>query len=90
MTSQTAEATSLHGFNGSQSASIIVQSPHTISTRIRHWLCGLNGHERYLHTEPGRLSLRCVGCGHDSPGWDTGRRAYQRTYAGEPSRLRMR
>jgi hypothetical protein len=57
---------------------------------VRQTLCGLNGHDRYLHTEPGRVTLRCVGCGHDSPGWQTGRPAYQLTHSGDPARHRLR
>ena len=57
---------------------------------VRQSLCGLNGHDKYLHVDGSRVTLRCVGCQHESPGWDTGDRAYQRTYAGDPSRHRLR
>ena len=57
---------------------------------VRQSLCGLQGHDRYLHVDGSRVTLRCVGCKHDSPGWDTGGRAYQRTYAGDASRHRIR
>ncbi|MCC6162369.1 MAG: hypothetical protein IT182_03365 [Acidobacteria bacterium] len=62
--------------------------------RIGEWLqqaiCGMQGHDRYLHVEGSRVTLRCVSCRHDSPGWDTGGRAYQRTCAGDPRRHRLR
>lgn len=64
------------------------------AARVGRWLrqtmCGLHGHDRYLHVEGSRVTLRCVGCRHDSPGWETGGRAYQRTYAGDPTRHRLR
>ena len=67
-------------------------SEHTarVGTWLRQSLCALQGHERYLHVDGSRVTLRCVGCQHDSPGWDTGGRAYQRTYAGDPSRHKIR
>lgn len=57
---------------------------------VRQSLCGLNGHDKYLHVDGSRVTLRCVGCQHESPGWDTGDRAYQLTYAGDPSRHRIK
>lgn len=33
-------------------------------------LCGLRGHDALLKNEAGRLSLRCVSCPYESPGWD--------------------
>jgi hypothetical protein len=72
-------------------------SRHPISERaarvgvwVRQSLCGLNGHDKYLHVDGSRVTLRCVGCHHESPGWQTGDRAYQRTYAGDPSRHRIK
>lgn len=32
-------------------------------------LCGVGGHTRVLHFEPARLSLRCLTCGAETPGW---------------------
>jgi hypothetical protein len=61
-----------------------------VGTWLRQSLCGVNGHDKYLHVDGTRMTLRCVTCQHDSPGWDTGERAYQRTYAGDPGRHRMR
>ena len=31
--------------------------------------CGLRGHLYVLHSEPGRLSLRCFACGAQTRGW---------------------
>jgi hypothetical protein len=42
--------------------------------RVMDWLrqamCGLHGHETMLHFDKDRLSLRCVSCGHETPGWE--------------------
>ena len=47
------------------------------------------GHFKVLHTEPTRLALRCVACGHTSPGWTVGEPRFARTIAGDPERLRL-
>jgi hypothetical protein len=43
-------------------------------TRVMTWLqqtiCGLGGHDTLLHFEGERMSLRCVSCGHETPGWE--------------------
>lgn len=57
---------------------------------MRQALCGVQGHDRYLHVAGTRVTLRCVSCHHESPGWETGGHAYQRTYAGDPTRHRLR
>ena len=36
----------------------------------RRVICGLFGHDTLLHFENERMSLRCVSCGHESPGWE--------------------
>lgn len=41
---------------------------------LRALWCTMNGgHYRVLHVEPSRVALRCVGCGHETPGWEIGR-----------------
>jgi hypothetical protein len=41
------------------------------AARLRAWHCVLTGgHFSVLYTERDRLALRCVGCGHQSPGWE--------------------
>ena len=51
--------------------------------------CRLNGgHYKVFHTEPTRLALRCVACGHTSPGWEVGEPRLARTIQGDPARLR--
>ncbi len=37
--------------------------------RLRQVFCGLHGHDSLLNFEHDRLSLKCVSCGHESPGW---------------------
>lgn len=39
---------------------------------VRRFFCGLHGHDALLHFEQGRLSLMCVSCGYETPGWDVG------------------
>ena len=36
---------------------------------VHRGLCAMHGHDLFLHFEPHRLSLRCVGCGWESSGW---------------------
>ena len=40
-----------------------------MSISIRSFFCGLSGHDLLLHFEPYRLSLRCVSCSFETPGW---------------------
>jgi hypothetical protein len=41
--------------------------------RVDQCLCAFRGHVLFMHFEPRRLSLRCVSCGYESPGWQIGR-----------------
>jgi hypothetical protein len=51
--------------------------------------CVINGgHYKVLHTEPDRMALRCVACGHMSPGWAVGSPRVARTIPSDPERLR--
>ena len=38
--------------------------------RLRQALCGLHGHDMLRRFEQDRMSLRCVSCGHETPGWE--------------------
>lgn len=38
--------------------------------RVRQMWCGLHGHDALLQFEQERMFLRCVSCGHETPGWD--------------------
>jgi hypothetical protein len=37
---------------------------------LQQLFCGLRGHDTLLHFEGERMSLRCVSCGHETPGWE--------------------
>jgi hypothetical protein len=37
---------------------------------VRQAFCGLHGHDTMLNFEQERMSLRCVSCGHETPGWE--------------------
>ena len=36
---------------------------------LRQAFCSLHGHDTMLHFQQERMSLRCVSCGHETPGW---------------------
>jgi len=38
--------------------------------RLRQTLCGLHGHDAFLQFEQERMFLKCVSCGHETPGWE--------------------
>jgi len=56
----------------SQSAGLHAGSQHHVN-QARVWLhemlCALHGHDLVLHFERARICLRCVTCGHETPGW---------------------
>jgi len=37
--------------------------------RLRQIFCGLHGHDNLLQFEQERMFLKCVSCGHQTPGW---------------------
>ena len=38
---------------------------------VNQLFCGLSGHDELMrHVENGRMSLQCMSCGHETPGWD--------------------
>jgi hypothetical protein len=37
---------------------------------LNRTFCGLRGHDTLLNFEDERMSLRCVSCGHETPGWE--------------------
>ena len=45
-----------------------------IGARLLGWFrqayCSLHGHDRLMHFEKERVSLRCASCGHETPGWE--------------------
>ena len=40
-----------------------------IVRRARQVLCGMGGHARLLHFDGDHMSLRCLVCGAQTPGW---------------------
>lgn len=54
------------------------------------WCVVNGGHYKVLHTEPDRLALRCVACGHTSPGWAVGSPRLARRTPAKPDQLRVR
>jgi hypothetical protein len=53
------------------------------------WCVVNGGHYKVLHTEPDRMALRCVACGHTTPGWAVGAPRLARTVPADPDRLRV-
>jgi hypothetical protein len=41
-----------------------------LMTVMSQMFCGLKGHDTMLRFEEERMSLRCVSCGHETPGWE--------------------
>ena len=87
---QIAEPRTLGERSGSQTLPTV-----SIWTRTMSWLrstwCVINGgHYKVLHTEPDKLALRCVACGHQSPGWEVGAPRLARRMPADPDRLRAR
>jgi hypothetical protein len=37
---------------------------------LRQAFCGLHGHDSLLQFEKDRIFLKCVSCGHETPGWE--------------------
>jgi hypothetical protein len=57
----------LHGFSaGAPEVRIWVRS---VLALVRRKLCAIRGHDLLLRAESRRLSLRCLDCGWESPGW---------------------
>ena len=53
-------------------APMTLQTVREAARRVRIAFCALHGHDLLLHFERGRrVCLRCVNCGHETPGWST-------------------
>jgi hypothetical protein len=50
----------------------LLMAPMLVSAakQVRQFICGLHGHDALLHFDQRHVSLRCVVCGHQSPGWN--------------------
>jgi Zn ribbon nucleic-acid-binding protein len=40
-----------------------------VLNQVRQTFCGMHGHDSLVQFERDRMFLRCVSCGHESPGW---------------------
>ena len=47
-----------------------------VASRLSQLICGLNGHQLLLNAEPGRLSLKCMSCPYETPGWAIKEKSY--------------
>jgi hypothetical protein len=67
------ESTLPHGLVSSDDRALADQ-PEGLGTRVMYWLrqafCGLHGHDSLLQFEKDRMFLKCVSCGHETPGWE--------------------
>ena len=58
---------------GSETGTVTHQADDGLATRmltqVRQTFCGMHGHDSLLQFEQDRMFLRCVSCGHESPGW---------------------
>ena len=57
-----------------------------VAARVRQMFCGLHGHDNLLQFERDRMFLRCVSCGHESPGWEMTETPPTVTEVGDASR----
>ncbi|MBA2603920.1 MAG: hypothetical protein H0U94_10070 [Acidobacteria bacterium] len=57
--------------------------------RVRQALCGLGGHDTVRHFEGKRVMMRCISCGHDTPGWEVADRGPRPRFEGDPRRHRL-
>jgi hypothetical protein len=40
-----------------------------VMAKVKQIVCAMHGHDSLLQFEQDRMFLRCVSCGHESPGW---------------------
>jgi hypothetical protein len=50
-----------------------------VASRLSQMICGLSGHQLLLNAEPGRLSLKCMSCPYETPGWTIKENSYDRS-----------
>src|SRR5258708_21507560 len=54
---------------------------------LRQTFCSMHGHDTMLHFQQERMSLRCVSCGHETPGWSLNEVPPTVTIRGDARRL---
>jgi hypothetical protein len=61
--------------------------------RVARWtaqtICGLGGHEMLKYSTRARITLRCVTCGFESPGWNLDAAPPNVTFGGDPERFAL-
>ena len=40
-----------------------------VFSRVRQAFCGVQGHDTLRQFERGRMYLKCISCGYETPGW---------------------
>src|SRR5262245_12159606 len=60
-----------------------------VMDRLRQMFCGLHGHDTMLQFEQDRMFLRCVSCGHQTPGWELNETPPTVTLRGDARRHRL-
>jgi hypothetical protein len=40
-----------------------------VLNQVRQTFCGMHGHDSLVQFERERMFLKCVSCGHETPGW---------------------
>ena len=56
---------------------------------LKQMFCALHGHDTLMHFEQERMSLRCVSCGHETPGWELNETPPTLTVRGDARRHAM-
>jgi len=79
--------TTTHERDGSSANGEAVGS--IVMDRVRQWLCAAQGHDNLLQFNTGRLCLKCVSCGHETPGWDISKAPPAIKIAGDARRHRL-
>jgi hypothetical protein len=49
-------------------------------------LCSFQGHDNLMHYDRDRVYLKCVSCGHESPGWELTEAPPPVRFQGDPQR----
>jgi hypothetical protein len=61
-----------------------------VVSRMRQFFCGIQGHDSLLQFGEDRLFLKCVTCGHESPGWALSEDDSAHVEAKVPQQVRVR
>jgi hypothetical protein len=56
---------------------------------LRQTFCSIHGHDTMLHFQQERMFLRCVSCGHETPGWSLNEAPPTVTIRGDSRRLKV-